>query len=168
MNFGKRHLLWILPLAGLLLSSCKQQEVEKPDTSQMEWSPHEKQLLEFIAHYKTEDPEQAQQAMTKELEYLNNPLDEALSDEDLAYLRAISLIRLGMVSHHLGQTSEAKAHFEEGTREFNAWCSAVGKDEHEQDQVIAAVIGFDQDFCAKWHEPWKTQLGIGAEELVVD
>ncbi|MDX1679832.1 MAG: hypothetical protein R3242_03780 [Akkermansiaceae bacterium] len=163
-----RQLRWTLPASALLLCSCSKEEEPAGNPAQSEWSEHEKQLLAFIERYKTKDPEQAQQAMAMELKYLEEPLDEDLSEEDLAYLRAISLIRLGMICHHLGQSEEAEAHFEKGTLEFNQWCDAVGKDEQKRDEVIAAVIGFDQGFRAQWHEPWKTELGLNAGEQVMD
>lgn len=152
-----RALASALPIA-LLPAACEQPEPRDEQVEQADWSPHEKRLLAFIARYKTDDPEQALAAMNEELEYLEQPLDENLREEDLAYLRALARIRLAMITHHLGNESGAQALFNLGTMEFNQWAEDRYKKTFDQAKVIETVIDFDQGFEAPWHEPWKSQL----------
>lgn len=152
-----RALVSALPIA-LLPAACEQPEPQDEHVEQTDWTPHEKRLLAFIERYKTDDPEQALAAMHEELEYLEQPLDETLREEDLAYLRALARIRLAMITHHLGNESGAQALFNLGTMEFNQWAEDHHRESFEQPQVIEMVIECDQGFEAPWHEPWKSQL----------
>lgn len=144
----------------LLTLSCERAEPEAEYVEKPDWTPHEKRLLDFIERYKTDDAQQARAAMAEELDYLSEPLEEELSDANLAYLRAMARIRLAMIIHHLGDERGAQALFDLGTMEFNQWAEGHDKGPHEQAEVIEAVIGFDQDFEAAWHEPWRSQLGM--------
>lgn len=148
---------------GLLLPSCDRPQSEGDYVEKPDWTPHEKKLLSFIARYKTDDAQQARAAMTEELEYLSQPLDAAVSDERLAYLRALARIRLAMITHHLGDERGARALFDLGTMEFNQWSENEQGKRYEPAQVIETVIEQDQGFEAPWHEPWKSRMAQAEE-----
>jgi len=142
----------------LMLGACEQAHQGGQHREQPEWTPHEQKLLGFIERYKTHDAGKAHAAMSEELDYLKQPLDNNLSPEDLAYLRALTRIRLGLISHHLGRTEVAAALFEQGAKEFNIWAEAHDDETRDQTKVIEAVIACDQGFSAPWHEPWRSRV----------